>query len=166
MKILASTLASLCILFAVGCTSTEAPELAAEQLSMTELTKSPGYSWFVAEMTTYSPNTEMVSQINTSMATRPGSKVLIFVRPSCSCRGTQRLFPQVMRTLVDAKVDTSRIEIWSMRNATDKQPYQSTFTITSLPAIYVLESGAVRSRVIDADYTDTNADSLIARAVK
>ena len=71
-----------------------------------------------------------------------------------------------MKTLIEANVDMSRVEVWSMRAETDKHPYQSTITLTDLPAIYVLDKGVVRASVRDNDYTDTNADSLIANAVK
>ena len=159
-------LAFAIVLAFAGCTTTEAPDVSAELLTMDELTKSPGYTWFVAEMDTYTPNANVVSEISTTMTSAPGRKVCVFVKPTCSCRGTQRLFPQVMKTLMAANIEMSRVEVWSMRGATDKHPYQPTILITDLPAIFVLEDGAVRSIVSDQDYTDTNADSLIARAVR
>ncbi|MCX6140464.1 MAG: hypothetical protein NTX15_06500 [Candidatus Kapabacteria bacterium] len=155
-----------CFVGFTACTTTDAPESSAEILTMDKLTKTPGYSWFVAEMSTYSPDSTVISEISTSMSASTDRKVCIFVKPSCSCRGTQRLFPQVVKTLVAANVDMSRVEIWSMRSESDKQPYQPTITLTHLPAIYILDKGAVRSVVSDLDYTDTNADSLIAKAVK
>lgn len=166
MKTLA--LAFLCVMVLSSCTSTDVPEANAELLSMTLLTQSPGYSWFVAEMATFSPNVTMVADVNAAMSSQPNKKVLIFVKPSCSCRGTQRLFPQVMKTLVAANVDPARIEIWSMHSASDKQPYQSIISLADLPAIYVIENGTIRARVIDADYTESksNADTLIARAMR
>lgn len=164
MKILALVIA--CVVGLAACSTTEPVDTAAEQLTMDELTKTPGYSWFVAEMQTFTPNATVVSDISAAMSSQTDRKVCIFVKPTCSCRGTQRLFPQVMKTLIEANVDMSRVEVWSMRSETDKHPYQTTITLTDLPAIYVLDKGVVRSSVRDIDYTDTNADSLIANAVK
>lgn len=149
-----------------ACTTTEPVDPVAEQLSMQQLTMSPGYSWFMAEMDSYQPKQSVLDDISTSMTTNVNRRVCIFVKPSCSCRGTQRLFPQVVKALTAAKVDMSRVEIWSMRGTTDKHPYQSIITIGELPAIYVLENNAIRSMVSDKQYADTNAAELIANAVR
>jgi len=158
-------LASMVVVLS-ACTTTEPTEPVAEQLSMQQLTMSPGYSWFMAEMDSYLPKQSVLDDISTSMTANVNRRVCIFVKPSCSCRGTQRLFPQVVKELTAAKVDMSRVEIWSMRGTTDKHPYQSIITIGELPAIYVLENNAIRSMVSDKQYADTNAAELIANAVR
>jgi len=164
MKLLLA-LASMVVVLS-ACTTTEPTEPVAEQLSMQQLTMSPGYSWFMAEMDSYLPKQSVLDDISTSMTANVNRRVCIFVKPSCSCRGTQRLFPQVVKALTAAKVDMSRVEIWSMRGTTDKHPYQSIITIGELPAIYVLENNAIRSMVSDKQYADTNAAELIANAVR
>lgn len=164
MKLLLALVSMVVVLSA--CTTTEPTEPVAEQLSMQQLTMSPGYSWFMAEMDSYLPKQSVLDDISTSMTANVNRRVCIFVKPSCSCRGTQRLFPQVVKALTAAKVDMSRVEIWSMRGNTDKHPYQSIITIGELPAIYVLENNAIRSMVSDKQYADTNAAELIANAVR
>ena len=164
MKLLLA-LASMVVVLS-ACTTTEPTEPVAEQLSMQQLTMSPGYSWFMAEMDSYLPKQSVLDDISTSMTANVNRRVCIFVKPACSCRGTQRLFPQVVKALTAAKVDMSRVEIWSMRGTTDKHPYQSIITIGELPAIYVLENNAIRSMVSDKQYADTNAAELIANAVR
>lgn len=158
-------LASVLVL-ATACTTTEPVDPVAEQLTMQQLTMSPGYSWFMAEMDSYVPKQTVLADIATSMAQNTNRRVCIFVKPACSCRGTQRLFPQIVKSLVAAKVDMGRVEIWSMRGTTDKHPYESIITIGELPAIYVIENNAVRSMVSDKQYADTNAAELIANAVR
>ncbi len=158
-------LASVLVL-ATACTTTEPADPVAEQLTMQQLTMSPGYSWFMAEMDSYLPKQTVLDDISTSMTQNTNRRVCIFVKPSCSCRGTQRLFPQIVKALVAAKVDMNRVEIWSMRGTTDKHPYQSIITIGELPAIYVIENNAVRSMVSDKQYADSNAAELIANAVR
>lgn len=154
------------LLVATSCTTTEPAEPVAEQLTMQQLTMSPGYSWFMAEMDSYLPKQTVLDDISASMSTNLNRRVCIFVKPSCSCRGTQRLFPQVVKALTAANVDMRRVEIWSMRGNTDKHPYQSIITIAELPAIYVLENDTVRSMILDKQYADTNAAELIANAVR
>lgn len=150
---------------AVSCTTTTEPSTEAQQLSMDDLTKTPGFTWFVAELDRFSPNQKFVDGVQTSMSAAPSRKVCVFVRPTCSCRGTQRMFPQIMKTLISAGVDSRRIEVWSMRNLTDKQPYSGILSITQLPIVYVLQNDSVRASISDYDYNDANADSLIAVAV-
>lgn len=161
------TLIALLILMVAvgGCSTTDSPETAAERITMDQLTKTPGYAWFVAEMSAYSPAPTYTSQITTSMNDNASRKVCVFVKPTCSCRGTQKLFPQVMKTLADANIDMSRVEVWSMRNNTDSHPYQPNINISNLPEIYVLDGDQIRARIFEGLYSDSNADSLIAAAV-
>lgn len=150
---------------AVSCTTTTEPSTEAQRLSMDDLTKTPGFTWFVAELDRFTPNQTFVQGVQTSMQLAPSRKVCVFVRPTCSCRGTQRMFPQIMKTLISAGVDANRIEVWSMRNLTDTHPYSGIFSITQLPVVYVLQNDSVRATISDYDYNDANADSLIAVAV-
>ncbi len=152
----------------VGCVTTTEPSTDAQRLSVVDLTQTPGFTWFVAEMDGYRPDTSHVNRVRVAMNASPDKKVYIFVRPTCSCRGTQRMFPQVMKTLMDAGVDMGRVEVWSMKAATDAQPYASLFTVTQLPAFYVVANGTVTASMGDdfaTNYDETNADSLIANAV-
>lgn len=152
----------------IGCTTTTEPVNEAQQLTYTELTKTPGFTWFVAEFDGYTPGSNNVDRVRTAMTAAPAKRVCIFVRPTCSCRGTQRMFPQIMKTLVSAGVTTDRIEVWSMKNTTDAQPYASMFTVSQLPAFFVIENGIVRASFGDdfsTSYNENNADSLIANAV-
>lgn len=158
-------LAIACIVVAGGCTTTETPESTAQKLTLNELTKAPGFTWFVAEMSRFTPNSQFLAPIESAFAAAPGKKICIFVKPTCSCRGTQRLFPQVVKTLLDANVPESRIEIWSMITENDRQPYESSFSISTLPAIYVMENGVVSDSISEASFNERNADSLLARAV-
>lgn len=164
MKLCLALVSALVVLSA--CSTTEPVDAVAEQLSMQQLTMSPGYSWFMAEMESFVPKQPVLDEISASMTANTNRRVCIFVKPSCSCRGTQRLFPQVVKSLVAANVDMSRVEIWSMRGTTDKHPYQSIITVGELPTVYVLENNVVRSMVSDEQYADTNAAELIAAAVR
>ncbi|MFN9961002.1 MAG: hypothetical protein ACK55I_48600, partial [bacterium] len=81
---------------------------------------------------------------------------------------TQRMFPQIVKTLSAAGIPAERIEMWSMRTTTDSQPYSSLFTVGQLPAFFVVNNGVVTASLGDdfnSQYNEKNADSLIANAV-
>ena len=157
-------LIAVALLLVLTSCETEAPEYSAQQLTITELSESPGYAWFPTEMNLYTPSTPMVDSVRTKFDPST-QKIAIFVKPSCSCRGTTRLFPQIMKTLLNSGIDMSKVEVWSMRGITDKHPYQPNITITDLPAIYVFRNNVVNAEVHDVDYLDSNADTLIANAI-
>lgn len=161
----AMILAVISIVVVAACTTTE-PDSQAQLLSLQELTEAPGYAWFPAEMSTFTPRAPYVEQIATNFATN-SSKVCIFVRPSCSCTGTQKLFPQIIKSLMAANVDMSKVEIWSMRSTTDAHPYQPGVTISDLPTIWVFRNGVPTTSISDSQYqlSNPNADSLIAAAL-
>ena len=91
--------------------------------------------------------------------------ICVCLKPSCSCRGTMKLFPQIMKTLVESKIDMDLVEIWSMRSETDEHPYMDHLSVTDLPVIFILRNNVLSSQILDADYTSTNADTLIADAL-
>ncbi len=155
---------ALAVLLILTSCETTTPEFSAQQLSVQDLNTSPGYAWFPAQMNQYTPSTPMVDSVRNRFDPST-QKVAIFVKPSCDCRGTMRLFPQIMKTLISAGVDMSKVEVWSMRSNADKHSYQPTITITDLPAVYVFRNGVVVGKIQDVDYTDNNADTLIANAV-
>jgi hypothetical protein len=146
-----------------SCSSSTEVDTTAEQLTMQELESNVGYAWFPVEMGMYSPQSQYVSTINATFAT--DQKVILFVRPSCSCRGTQKLFPQIMKVLKEAGVPESNIEVWSCRAITDSHPYMSDISLSVLPTIVVTRNGVTTGRVTDADFNGSNADSLMANAI-
>lgn len=158
-------LAILGLLSLGACTSPQEPEYAAQQLTVNDLTQAPGFTWFVAEMGRFSPKPDLLPPITAAFEASTSKKVCIFVKASCTCRGTQRLFPQIVKTLLAANVSPERIEIWSMRTEADRHPYEGLVSISSLPAIYVMQDGAILGTVRDSAYNESNADTLIARAV-
>lgn len=155
---------ALALVLVLTSCETTTPEYSAQLLTVQELNSSPGYAWFPTEVNLYAPNPLMVDSVRTSFDAST-QKVAIFVKPGCSCRGTTKLFPQIMKTLISSGVDMSKVEVWSMRGITDKHPYQPTITITDLPAVYVFRNGVVAAEVHDVNYTLFNADTLIANAV-
>ncbi|MGA0046171.1 MAG: hypothetical protein ACO3I4_07945 [Candidatus Kapaibacteriota bacterium] len=166
MLLIRSLLAIVLVGFVGSSCTTTSPDSQAQQLTLQELTESPGYAWFPAEMTTYTPRAPYVAQVAANFDAQ-STKVCVFVRPSCSCTGTQKLFPQVIKTLMAAGVNMDNVEIWSMRSITDTHPYQSVLAIDDLPEIWILRDGAAGKHIVEAQYqvSNPNADSLLAAAL-
>ncbi|MCU0330083.1 MAG: hypothetical protein MUC47_03775 [Candidatus Kapabacteria bacterium] len=152
----------LCTFLFTGC-STEEPEYVAERLTVEELNTSAGFIWFPAETSLYQPNPVKVSEVRDNFTS--STKAVIFVRPTCSCRGTQKLFPQVVKTLMEANVPMDRVEIYSVRSTRDQHPYQDRITLNELPAVFIGRSDTITVGFVEADYTGFNADTLVARAL-
>lgn len=157
-------LIALVVMIGLTACSTEEPEYVAQRLSLDELNTAAGYVWFPTETSAYSPNSTTVADVAANFS--PDHKMYIFVRPSCSCKGTQKLFPQVMKTLLAANVPMDRVEVYSVRGTTDKHPYMDRIQLTTTPAFYILRNDSLRAFIDDRDYTGSNADTLVSIAVK
>jgi hypothetical protein len=144
--------------------STDEPEYVAQRLSLNELNTAAGYVWFPTETSAYNPNPTMVADV--SAAFSGVHKMYIYVRPSCSCKGTQKLFPQVMKTLLAANVPMDRVEVYSVRGTTDKHPYMDRIQLTTTPSFFIVRNDSLRAFIDDRDYTGSNADTLVALALK
>jgi len=161
MKYLALLLAAFLTITACETTS---PDGSAQQLTMSELLSSTGYAWFPAEMNSFTPDPTMVDLVNQRYDATE-HKIYIFVKPSCSCRGTQKLFPQIIKTLDASDIDMDKVEIWSMRSTGDSHPYGSKFQITELPMVFVTRDDALLHEIVVGNYNEVNADTLIANAL-
>lgn len=149
----------------VAACSTDQVNVDAQRLSIAELNTSAGYVWFPAETQVYSPRQEFVTDIAKNFTAE--TRAIIFVRPTCSCRGTQKLFPHVIKTLTEAGVREDQIEIFSMRSNQDKHPHSDRISLSSLPAVFVERAGMVSPRMIlDEDFNGANADSLVATLLR
>lgn len=163
MKTLQTLLLSVLVAGLVSACADESPEYVAQRITLRDLNTAAGYVWFPAEVGAYTPNPDMINAIRQGFGT--DRKIVMYVRPTCSCKGTQRLFPQMMKTLLAASIDTSAIEIYSVRGSSDRHPYQDRITLSTLPAFYQIRNDVITTFVDESNYSGSNADTLIANAV-
>ncbi len=124
----------------VGCTQSTQPEYTAERISLSTLRTTPGFAWFEAEVQSYQPDSAVVALIR--QAYRPGEhRFYVYVKPTCSCYGTQKLFPRFCRVLLDAGVAESDWEIYSMHASTDKHPHMHWLRVQQLPSFFIAAQG-------------------------
>jgi hypothetical protein len=120
----------------VGCSQSTEPEYTAERITLNTLRTTPGFAWFDAEMQSYQPDSAVVALIR--QAYRPGEHhFYVYVKPTCSCYGTQKLFPRFCRVLLDAGVTESDLEIYSMHGSTDKHPHMHWLHVQQLPSFFI-----------------------------
>jgi hypothetical protein len=70
-----------------------------------------------------------------------------------------------MKTFMEAGIDTSAIEVYSVRGTSDRHPYEDRFTLTKLPAFFQLKDDVVTTFIDEANYSGSNADTLVANAI-
>jgi len=153
MKLIALVLT--CALVFAACSESTAPDYTAEKMSIASLNTTLGYDWFRVEENSYQSDTAKVRRI-TEAYNPDTDKFVFYVNPSCSCKGTQKLFPQTMRILRDAGITEPQIEIFSMRSASDKHPHMGHLDVKRLPTIFI-----VRNDVIVGSFSEQPNDTQI-----
>ncbi len=140
-SLLTLTFAALLFVSVAGCNKTTEATYEGEQLSLTQLRSTPGFAWFDGEVATYTPDAAIVSKISAEYQAKK-QRIYIYVNPSCSCTGTKKRFPWIMRILQDAGVKEQDIIIVSMHNASDKQPFSGRFSVRGLPSFFITKDEA------------------------
>lgn len=123
----------------VGCSETPT-EYVADEFTVAQIARQPGYAWFTQEKDTYQPEQALLAQIQAKVD-RVG-RCYLFVNPSCSCNGTQKHFPHFVRCMELAGFPLDSITIISMRTASTKHQHMDRFHVRQLPTFYLaLRSG-------------------------
>ncbi len=161
MRIPLRLLTAMFLLWGVWrCTETVAPEYEAEEMSLAQLRNTPGYSWFDLEMELYQPDTALVQAI--AQAYVPGEHhFTFFVKPECQCQGTTKLFPHVVRILLDAAIPDTAMTIYSMRSIRDKYPHPDVFQLKRLPTIFCTRNGSVVGEISELPSGGQKLEAII-----
>lgn len=129
----------------------------AELVSKSTVQTEPGFEWFLGEYESYLPQENLITNVNSDFDQE--EKLVIFIKPSCECRGNQKDFPRLVKSLDAASVAESKYEIYTMREDYS-HPYMDMITITDLPQAYILKNGAVKYSIFDSLLVNGNPDSL------
>ena len=138
------------IVIFTGCTdeTSSSSDKEAEQLTIEQLRKSPGYAWFDVEYNQYIPDTNVIKVIKDSLKNNQRD-YLIFVNPTCACTGTQKVFPALIKVLNQCGIYEPQFKVYSMLKAENKHPYMSMMKINVLPAAFMLRNGAAACSIVD-----------------
>ncbi len=149
IKLLKTGLAAavLSVIF-VACSQTISYNQEAVRVYMKDLLNNTTFAAFKVDMDQYLPDTNIVNQIKTAF--NPAQhKIYMFANFSCGCTSQQTDIAHICRVLSDSKIDTSFYEIYSMIQATDKQPYMSRISLKILPEIIVMKDTTAVYFVMD-----------------
>lgn len=135
IKLLTLTIAIA--VFAISCNDNNT-NIVAEQMSLTQLGKTPGFTWIYSEMDKYNPTDSIVDEIK--LAYNSGMhRFIVFAKPSCSCPGKHMITPSFIKTLEVANIPLDKCEIFTMSAVGNQHPYIATITLKDLPTILVLK---------------------------
>ena len=129
----------------------------AKLTTLQDLVVQPGFAWFVEKKANYKSDPNVIQEIKN---TEIKDKIYLFVKPTCSCVGTQTTFPSFMRILEDAGVTSDKYELYFMSGDNDKHPYQSNIQLTALPSFFVKKGDKYYS-IIDTMNSKFNTNPTI-----
>jgi len=162
-----STLLSFVVLAALAssCETTTTPAGEAKKLTVAQIQTNPGFAWFDYERTSYTPNADTVILVRDSYRA-DDHQVYIHVNPSCSCTGTQKLFPKFMRIMQDAGIPETEVAIYSMARSGDNHPETKQFNITKLPSIFITRNDTLIATINDVSATMTVEQQILEALTK
>ena len=120
----------------------------AVKMTVSQVSATPGFEWFAPRLAEYIPDTNIISQIKTVFDTSK-YKFYIYCKPSCSCEESQKVFPRIMKVLMEAGVPESRYEIFSMAKPTYFHPYKNKFFVNSIPATFTSNTNDSFYSIVD-----------------
>lgn len=150
------------VAFLVGCSETPT-EYVADEFTVAQIARQPGYAWFTQEKDTYQPDPAMIAQIQAKVD-RIG-RCYLFVNPSCSCNGTQKHFPHFVRCMELAGVPLDSITIISMRNAATKHQHMNRFHVDHLPTFYLALRSGSDLKIEPPDDPNARIEELIVQVL-
>jgi hypothetical protein len=118
-------------------------------INMVDFKKDPTYFWYQQKFDEYKPDTTYTLQAK-QIYSSSRDKFVIFVKPSCSCTGTQTEFPNFMKMLNSIGVNEQDIEVYRMSSHTDKHPLDKKLTLTDLPRFFLMRNGEVIYSISDS----------------
>jgi hypothetical protein len=121
----------------------------------------PGYNSYPSD--TYKATFEQeVALIKANMDSST-DKVVMVIKPTCSCQKTQMYFPQAMKTLDAAGFPRQNIEVWvtdARLNGIDS--LKTARNISAAPSFIVLKNGVEKGRIIEDPTFGSTVDKDLA----
>lgn len=145
---------SIIPIFFISCQETELAE-EGYIIKRNELATSVGFDWFRSRYDEYTPNNVTIENIKNNI--QPNHKFIVFVKPTCSCQGTQLDFPNLIKTFDESNIPVGSYEIWATAKETYSHNYMDIITLNKLPACYLLVDGVPVYSVLDSFYIRTDS---------
>jgi hypothetical protein len=146
----------------IGCSETPT-EYVAEEFTVSQISRQPGYAWFLQEKDSYQPDPQLITQIQAKLGTL--DSCYLFVNPSCSCNGTQKHFPHFVRCMELAGFNEGNITIISMRTASTKHAHMARFHVQQLPSFFLVLRGGASRVITPPDDPNARIEEFILQAL-
>jgi len=144
---------ALIITLLLGSCETNTTEPNAIQMTVEQLTETPGYTWMNELLATYQPDSTVEKNISTLLDTNR-DKFIIFARAACSCPTEKKEFAQLIKILRDLNFPTKLYEIYAMSSKTNPNPYSNIITLKEIPAVIYMRNGVPYYSIIDTLYNN------------
>lgn len=131
----------------------------ATQINTNEISGTPGFDWYQDAFNEYTPDQDILNQVSTEFESE-SEKLVIFVKPNCGCRGTQKDFPSLMKSIANSNIEYEFVEVFTANKESDNHPYQELFDIADLPAAYVIKNGEFKYSIFE-NYNSTNDEERL-----
>ena len=139
---------SLIALGLFSCSDDTAPGNA-QFITLEELRITPGFEWFDEGYNSYQPVQEVIDSI--ANAIKDSNKnFILYVNPSCSCTGTQKMFPSSIKILQAAGINEPQFKIYMMYLETDNHPYMNNFKVNDLPCFFTISDNIPDYSIYDS----------------
>lgn len=133
-------------------------------IERSELETKIGFDWFRVNYDEYEVDSNSIEEIKQNFTT--DMKFLIFVKPTCSCKGTQHDFPSLIKTFELAGIPEENYEIWACAKEDYSHPYKEKINIDDLPECFLLKSDEVKYSILDTfnirDEENTKVENIVA----
>jgi hypothetical protein len=119
----------------------------------------PGYASYPSN--DYKPVFEQ--EVGLIKANMDSTKVVMVIKPTCSCQKTQMYFPQAMKTLDAAGFPRENIEVWvtdARLNGIDS--LKAALSISAAPTFVVIKNGVVKGKMIEDPQFGSTVDKDLA----
>jgi hypothetical protein len=121
----------------------------------------PGYAAYPSA-TYQSVFEQEVGLIKSTMDTT-NDRVVMVIKPTCSCQKTQMYFPQAMKTLDAAGFPRKNIEVWvTDARLSGIDSLKSALSISAAPSFIVIKNGVVKGKMIEDPVFGSTVDKDLA----
>lgn len=146
---------ALSFIFLIACDETPV-NTDAILLNRTDVESNPGFPGFTTEHQLYSPKTDLVNSISSDFG--DDEKLVIFVKPACTCIGTQKDFPHILKSLDEADIVYSKYEVYSIGKVEYNHPYSDIIQLSDIPAAFVIKNEVPTYSIFDSLNTYRGSD--------
>lgn len=134
-------LSAVVALFVVSCDSPTVPEFKTQEVTLDELSETPGFIWFRPSYNIYDSEPSIIKQIKETV--KPEDTFYFFAMPTCDCKFNQYFFPYAVKVLTDAGIPANQYKLIALKDKDANHPYSDFIKLNDLPDIFLVRNNKV-----------------------